>query len=112
MMGEQIEWVILGVTETGEAFDVPSWPERLCGMLAEQGQDNRMSYSDYLRPAHINGRPAVIVKNRLAQDDPVSFFIVTRFVTENQLKTRPGRTGRTTGKHPVFRPERRDYVKG
>lgn len=112
MIAEQIEWVILGVMETGEVFDVPSWPERLCGMLAEQGQDNRMSYSDYLRPAHINGRPAVVVKSRLAQDDPVSFAIVTRFVTENQLKTRPGRTGRITGMHPAFGQERREYVKG
>lgn len=111
-MGEQIEWVILGVTETGEVFDVPSWPERLCGMLAEQGQDNRMSYSDYLRPAHINGRPAVVVKSRLAQDDPVSFAIVTNFVTENQLKTREGRTSRTTGNYPVFSQERREYIRG
>jgi len=37
MTVEQIEWVILGVTETGEVFDVPSWPERLCGMLADRG---------------------------------------------------------------------------
>ncbi len=112
MIGEQIEWVILGVTEAGEVFDVPGWPERLCGMLAEQGQDNRMSYSDYLRPAHINGRPAVIVKGCLVQDDPVSFDIVARFVTENQLKTRQGRTGRTTGNYPVFSRERREYIKG
>lgn len=112
MIDEQIEWVILGVMETGEVFDVPAWPDRLCGMLAEQGPDNRMSYSNYLLPAHINGHPAVIVKNRLAQDDPVSFAIVTRFVTENQLKTRPGRTGRTTGKYPEFQLERRHYVKG
>jgi hypothetical protein len=35
------EWVILGVTVTGEVFDVPDWPERLCGMLATQLRDKR-----------------------------------------------------------------------
>jgi len=71
-----------------------------------------MSYSNYLRPAHINGRPAVVVKSSLAQDDPLSFAIVTRFIAENQLKTRACRTGRATGKHPVYRKERREYLKG
>lgn len=112
MMVEQIEWVIFGETEAGEVFDVPGWPERLCGMLAEQGQDYRMSYSDYLLPVHISGRPAVIVKSRLAQDDPASFAVVARFVTENQLKTRQGRSGCTTGNYPVFSQERREYIKG
>ncbi|MEO8332714.1 MAG: DUF3579 domain-containing protein, partial [Gallionella sp.] len=28
------EWVIHGVTDTGEVFNVPDWPERLCGLLA------------------------------------------------------------------------------
>jgi len=112
MFAEQVEWVILGETEIGEIFDVPSWPERLCGMLADRGQDNRMSYSNYLRPTHINNLPAVLVESRLAQNDPASFAIVMRFVTENRLKTRVGRTGRTTGKHPAFNQERRDYIKG
>ncbi|MFA6972301.1 MAG: DUF3579 domain-containing protein [Gallionella sp.] len=112
MIGEQLEWVILGVTEKDELFDVPGWPERLCGMLADQGQDNRMSYSSYLRPAHIRGRPVVIVESRLAQDDPASFAIVARFVAENQLKTRPGRSDRITGKYPAFQQERREYIKG
>lgn len=112
MMGEQIEWVILGVTDAGEVFDVPGWPERLCGMLAGLGQDNRMSYSDYLQPAHISGHPAVIVKSCLAQDDPASFAIVARFVTENQLKTREGRTSRATADYPVLSQERRGYIRG
>jgi len=38
MFAEQVEWVILGETEIGEIFDVPSWPERLCGMLADRGR--------------------------------------------------------------------------
>lgn len=108
MSDEQLEWVILGVMETGEVFDVPGWPDRLCDMLADREQNNRVIYSTYLQPVHINSIPSVVVKRRLAQDDPSSFAIVTQFVAENRLKTRAGRSG----KYPAFNPERRGYIKG
>ncbi|HEX5364559.1 MAG TPA: DUF3579 domain-containing protein [Gallionella sp.] len=112
MFREQQEWVILGVTEAGEVFDVAGWAERLCGMLANQGRDNRVNYSDYLTPAHIEGLPAVVMLSRLEQDDPASFAVVRQFVAENRLKTRSGRSGSATGKHPVLLQERRSYIKG
>lgn len=112
MFSEQTEWVILGVTETGEAFDVPDWPDRLCGMLAKQGRDKRMSYSDYLQPVHISNHPAVVVDTRLARIDPEAFDIAKKFAAENRLKTRPGRSGNATGRHPAFVPERRQYARG
>lgn len=111
MFHEQQEWVILGVTTAGELFDVPNWPERLCGMLAEQGQDNRVNYSEYLHPAHINGIPAVVMLSRLEQDDPVSCTIVKQFVAEHRLKTRSGRVGEATSRYPLVQPERREYIK-
>jgi len=106
------EWVILGVTVTGEVFDVPDWPERLCGMLATQLQDKRLSYSDYLRPAHINGLTAVVMSRRLEQDSPSSFAIVKQFVAENQLDTRSDRTGESSGAYPVLQQKLRAYIKG
>jgi hypothetical protein len=112
MLSEQKEWVILGITDTGEIFDVPGWPERLCGMLADQHKDNRVSYSKYLNPAHIGGLPAVVMLSALEQDDPASFSIIKQFVIENRLKTRSGRTGISTGKYPVLQQERRQYIKG
>lgn len=112
MLCEPKEWVILGITEGGEIFDVPGWPERLCGMLAEQGQGSRVSYSEYLHPAHIGGLPAVVMLSALEQDDPASFAIVKQFVTENRLKTRSGRSGNSTGKYPALQQERRQYVRG
>lgn len=112
MLLEQNEWVILGVTERGEIFNLPNWPERLCGMLASPGQDGRLSYSEYLRPAHVNGLPAVVILNSLEQDDPASFAIVKQFVTEHKLKIRSGRIGDATSKYPAVPLERREYIKG
>lgn len=106
------EWVILGVTVTGELFDVPDWPERLCGMLASQLHDKRLRYSGYLRPAHINGLAAVVVSRRLEHDDPASFAIVKQFVAENQLDTRSDRTGESSGAYPVLQQKLRAYIKG
>ena len=106
------EWVILGVTVTGEIFDVPDWPERLCGMLATQLQDKRLRYSDYLRPAHINGLAAVVMSRKLEQDSPASFAIVKRFVAENYLDTRSDRTGDSSGAYPVLQQKLRAFIKG
>ncbi|MFA6922522.1 MAG: DUF3579 domain-containing protein [Gallionella sp.] len=104
------EWVILGVTESGELFDVPNWPERLCGMLADQAKDNRLSYSGYLKPVHINGFPSVVMLTSLAKDDPASYSIVKQFVAENRLRSRPGRSG--AGEPPALLKDRRNYIKG
>jgi len=114
MFSQQQEWVILGMTVDGKAFDVPDWTDRLCGMLAEQAGDNRLSYSDYLQPVVINGLPAVVMQTGLERADKQAFDSIKRFVAENQLKTRSGRTrrnGESTGPHPVLRSERRDLVR-
>lgn len=105
------EWVILGVTDTGEVFDLPDWPERLCGMLATRLQDKRVRYSDYLHPAHINGLTAVVMSRRLEQDNPASFAIVKKFIAENQLHTRFGRTNSSTGDYPALQQKLREYIK-
>lgn len=113
MSDEIKEWVILGVTEAAEAFDAPNWPELLCGMMASQTQDQHYIYSDYLKPAHISGYPAVVVLNRLEQDDPAAYSIIKKFVTENRLKTRAGRGAHRNTDTPVaIHAERRQqYIK-
>lgn len=106
------EWVILGVTVTGEVFDVPDWAVRLCGMLASQLHDKRLRDSDYFRPAHINGLAAVVVSRCLEHDHPASFAIVKQFVAENRLDTRSDRTGESSGEYPVLQQKLRAYIKG
>ncbi|HEX5339228.1 MAG TPA: DUF3579 domain-containing protein [Gallionella sp.] len=107
---QQEEWVILGVTLDDEAFDVPNWAERLCGMLAAQSSDNRLSYSDYLHPVIIGGLPAVVMDTSLELADPHAFEIVRKFVEDNRLKSRAGRNrrhGESSGPYPAFNPDRR-----
>jgi len=86
---QQEEWVILGRTLDGDVFAIPDWADRLCGMLAAQAKDNRLSYSNYLHPSRIDGLPAVVMRTRLAQDDPQSFDTVKRFVDETGSRPAP-----------------------
>lgn len=113
MFRNQEEWVILGVTLDGEAFDYPEWNERLCGMLAEQSGSNRLSYSDYLHPVRIEGLPAVVLSAKLEQADPEAYRLVRKFAEENRLKVRTGRTAKQlseTIQHPKLGFERRDLT--
>jgi hypothetical protein len=108
---QQEEWVILGRTLDGEVFAIPDWAERLCGMLSAQAHDNRLSYSDYLHPARIEGLPAVVMRTSLVQADPQAFETIKRFVEENHLKHRPGRSRRNaeaTGRFKALHAERRE----
>ncbi len=113
MLDEQPEWVILGITTKGEAFDAPNWNEQLCGILASKS-GGRLTYSDYLEPNTIDSLPAVVVLGRLKEDHPAVYEQVNRFVAENQLKTRAGRTSsiENTTTHPTLNIERRNYFRG
>ncbi len=111
MYRNQEEWVILGITIEGEVFDYPDWADRLCGMLLQQSDSNRLSYSDYLHPMHIDGLTAVVLDARLEQADADAYRLVRKFAEENRLKIRSGRTAvqlSATAKHPVLGIERRD----
>jgi len=111
MFRKQEEWVILGVTVEGEVFDYPGWSDRLCGMLSQQSGSNRLSYSDYLHPVHIDGLPAVVLDVKLEQIDAESYQLVRKFAEDNNLKVRAGRTAQQlaeTIKYPKFGTERRD----
>jgi len=112
MINYQKEWVILGILDTGETFEVSNWPEFLCGMLSTNENGNRVNYSEYLLPAYIAGHRAVIVAASLAADDPKSCEIVKQFVSENRLKTRQGRNSEALGQPPAQSQERRNFIKG
>lgn len=110
MLSSLTEFVILGMTTEGEPFNVPGWGDRLCGLIADQGQGNRVVYSNYLHPAVIGGLPAVIMSAGLAKDDPVAYQTIQQFVQENKLKVRSGRIGSVSGSYPAIQ-ERREYIR-
>ncbi|MDH4234820.1 MAG: DUF3579 domain-containing protein [Gallionella sp.] len=105
------ELLILGVTDQGRLFDAPDWQHRLCGLLATQQEGNRLRYSAYLRPIHVNGIPAVVMSCCLQHDNPESFAFVQQFITENQLRTRPYLKGATAEEYSEFKRDFRKYIK-
>ncbi len=111
MLSGASEFVIQGITESGELFQQPDWAENLCNMMGTSGSDGRMVYSAYARPVMVDGVPCVVIRVSLQKVDPKAFEMVKQFVTENRLKVRSGRGSRDaeeSGPHPVLGVERRD----
>lgn len=104
------EFVIQGITLSGEVFQPSGWAVGLCNMLATTGPDGRMIFSSYARPMIIEGLPSVVVRASLQRVDPAAYEVLRQFVTDNHLKIRPGRAGHAgeaTGPYPVLGMERR-----
>jgi hypothetical protein len=80
------EIIIEGVTLTGEVFRPSDWSERLSGILSVFGEDNRMSYSPYLRPMMVAGVRCVAVDRKLETLDPRVFAFLFAFAHDNNLR--------------------------
>ena len=92
MSGPPIEEIlIVGVTTHGETFRPSDWAERLCGCMALFGDDQRVSYSPYLRPIIADGAKCVVIDRRLEQMSPEAFKFLMTFCSDNELQMRQGR---------------------
>jgi hypothetical protein len=110
MITQQDEWVIVGLTQEGKVFSVPDWAEHLCDSLARTGEDGRKFYSSYIRPVISDGVKCVVVRASLQGVDSGEFDMLKRYVDENHLRVRPGRSSRgaqAAGSLPIGK-ERRD----
>ncbi len=96
------EFVIQGVTKSGEVFRPSNWGERLSDMLSTTGKDGRIVYSSYVRPMVIQGIPSVVVRFSLEMVDPPAFELVRQFVVSNQLTVRAGRRREEAGATGIF----------
>jgi hypothetical protein len=85
------ELVILGITKSGATFRPSDWAERLCGCMSLFGEDQRISYSPYLRPVVSQGVRCVVVDTRLEQVNHAAFEFLMGFVRDNGLQMRRGR---------------------
>jgi hypothetical protein len=90
------EFVIEGVTATGQPFRPSDWAERLCGIMAAFGGDHRMQYSPYVYPVTARGIRAVVVDLRLEDLEPMAFRFLVGFAQDNELRTRRGRVAERT----------------
>ena len=79
------EVLIFGVTASGDTFRPSDWPDRLCGVLSIFGEDQRISYSPYVKPMVSNGRRCVRVDTRLKTLNPEAFEFLMGFASDNDL---------------------------
>ncbi len=86
-----LELLIVGVTTDGETFRPSDWAERLCGCMSLFGEDQRISYSPYLKPIIASGIKCVVVDRRLAEMSPEAFKFLMAFCGDNELQVREGR---------------------
>jgi hypothetical protein len=86
-----LELLIVGVTTDGETFRPSDWAERLCGCMSLFGEDQRISYSPYLKPIIASGIKCVVVDRRLEEMSPEAFKFLMAFCGDNELQVREGR---------------------
>ncbi len=98
-----VEFVIQGVTLDGKPFRPSDWAERLCGVMAAFGRDQRMQYSPYVHPVNAGGVRCVVVDVRLEQVEPMAYRFLLSFAKDNELRTRDGRVAERTELARVLR---------
>jgi hypothetical protein len=91
-----VEFVIQGVTLDGKPFRPSDWAERLCGVMAAFGSDQRMQYSPFVHPVSIAGARCVVVDVRLEKIEPMAYRFLLNFAKDNELRTRDGRVAERT----------------
>ncbi len=91
-----VEFVIQGVTLDGKPFRPSDWADRLCGVMAAFGSDQRMHYSPYVHPITTSGVRCVVVDTRLESIEPMAYRFLMSFAKDNELRTRDGRVAERT----------------
>jgi len=82
------EIVIIGITESGSPFRPSDWAERLCGVVWLFEEEQRMSYSPFVRAALADGVRCVAVDVRLVELNPAAFEFLLGFARDNELRVR------------------------
>jgi hypothetical protein len=82
------EIVIIGITESGSPFRPSDWADRLCGVVSLFEEEQRMSYSPFVRAALADGVRCVAVDIRLVQLNPAAFEFLLGFARDNELRVR------------------------
>ncbi|NWG87431.1 MAG: DUF3579 domain-containing protein [Hydrogenophilaceae bacterium] len=90
-MSSQEELVIRGLTNAGRKFRPSDWAERLCGVFAAVGPDNRTQYSAHIFPITREGMYCVVVNRKLEDADPMAFRFLMDFARDNDLQVVEGR---------------------
>ena len=84
------DFIIKGITTAGKPFRPGDWAERLSSVLSSFGEDNRMSYSPYVRPVTLDGVKCVAVDKALKEVEPQGFRFLMGFAEDNDLQVAEG----------------------
>lgn len=84
-------FVIFGVTHDGRAFRPSDWADRLCGVMAQYRPGParpgaHLTYSPYVMPSMRDGVRCVLVDARLHGLEPLAYYFLTGFASDNNLK--------------------------
>jgi hypothetical protein len=77
--------VIWGITRSGRTFRPSDWAERLAGLTAAFGRDQKVVYSPHVSPVIVNGVRAVIVGHELQSLEPRLWQFMLSFAKDNDL---------------------------
>lgn len=78
--------VVRSVNEDGRKFRPSDWIERISTTMATFGKDNRLHYSDAVRPSIVDGEKCLVVANSLQDSNPAAFEYIMQFVKTNRLQ--------------------------
>jgi hypothetical protein len=78
--------IIQGVTSGGKIFRPSDWAERLTGVMSTLTDDNRLSYSPYLKPIARDGVKCVLLSKRLLEEAPCAYAFLLGFARDNDLR--------------------------
>jgi hypothetical protein len=91
-----VEFVIRDVTLDGKPLRPSAWAERLCGVMAVFGNDQRMRYSPFVHPVTANGVRCLVVDARREELEPMAYRFPVSFAQDNELQVRDGRIAERT----------------
>lgn len=91
-----VEFVIRDVALDGKPFRSSAWAERMCGVMAALGNDQRMRCSPLVRPVTGNGVRCLVLDARLEEMEPMVYRFPVSFAQDNELQVRDGRIAERT----------------
>ncbi len=78
--------IIRSVTEDGRKFRPSDWIERISTTMATFGRDNRLHYSNDVRPGMVDGEKCLLLENSVKESNPAAFEYIMAFVNANRLQ--------------------------
>ena len=83
--------IIQGVREDGGKLRPSDWIERISSTLASFGKDQRLQYSNSVKPCMVDGQKCLVVARCLEETHPDLYDFVMAFATSNNLRIQADR---------------------